>query len=95
MQKIKIKKVLLPNMYMKTPLSEESIQVDDETCIVHTKIDISIYKIGENNYSSVISKDFVFSDGYTESILLEYFTNIRTMDEILDMTDSFLENYRC
>ena len=82
-----------PRLYMKTPMVEETLKLKDGVYLVNSRIEICVYKKSENEYCSVISKDIVFSDGYTKTVLLKYIENAKTYDDVLDLTDDFMDDY--
>lgn len=95
MQKIKEVKntnVHFPKMYLKTPMIEESLSLKDGVYLVNSRIEICVYQKAKDNYCSVISKDIVFSDGYTKTILLKYIEGVKSYNDILDLTDDFMES---
>ena len=82
-----------PSLYMKTPMVEETLKLKDGVYLVNSRIEICVYKKSKDKYCSVISKDIVFSDGYTETVLLKYIENAKTYDDVLDLTDDFMDEY--
>ena len=75
-----------PILHYKTPLSEEKLKVDNKYYLVNTRIEICIYKLAEDNFCSVISKDIIFNDGYCKTVLLDYISNKKTYDDVFDFT---------
>ena len=82
-----------PRLYMKTPMVEETLKLKDGVYLVNSRIEICVYKKSKDEYCSVISKDIVFSDGYTKTVLLKYIENAKTYDDVLDLTDDFMDDY--
>lgn len=85
--------IKFPKLYMKTPMIEEELEIKDEVYLINSRIEICVYKKSNDNYCSVISKDIVFSDGYTETVLLKYIENAKSYDDVLDLTDDFMDDY--
>lgn len=80
-----------PLLYMKTPTIEEKIKWKEKIYIVNSKIEICIYKIDTENYCGVISKDLIFQNGNIESVLLKYIQKEKSYNDVIDLTDNFLE----
>ena len=85
--------IRFPKMYLKTPLVEEKIKIKDRIYLVNTRIEICIYKKEKDNYCSVISKTIVYNDGYEESVLLKYIDKVKNYDDVVDLTDNFMNEY--
>jgi len=85
--------VHFPKLWLKTPMIEETIKLEDGIYLVNSRIEICVYKKAKDNYCSVISKDIIYDDGYEESVLLKYIENIKNYDDVLDLTDDFMEEY--
>lgn len=92
-KEVKNTNVHFPKMYLKTPMIEESLSLKDGVYLVNSRIEICVYQKAKDNYCSIISKDIVFSDGYTETMLLKYIENAKTYDDVLDLTDDFMDDY--
>lgn len=83
-----------PRCYIKTPMIEETLKLKDGVYLVNSRIEICVYQKTKDNYCSVISKDIVFSDGYTETILLKYIEGVKSYNDVLDLTDDFMESIK-
>lgn len=85
--------MLLPLMRFKTSSKREEINQNKNVYSINTMLDVSIYSKSNNDFCSVILKDLMFDNGFVETILLKYISNAESYDEILDLTDDFLNNY--
>lgn len=83
-----------PKMYLKTPMIEESLSLKDGVYLVNSRIEICVYQKAKDNYCSVITKDILFANGQWETILLKYINNIKNYDDVLDLTDEFMESIK-
>lgn len=83
--------MIFPLLYMNTPLIEEKIKWQDKIYLVHSKIDVCIYKIDTENYCGVISKELIFTNGKKENVLLKYISKMKTYNDVIDLTDEFLK----
>ena len=79
-----------PKLYFKTPFIEEKIKLNNKTYLVNTRIDIIIYNLKEDEHCAVISKDIVFRNGHSETVLLKYINNVKRYDDVLDLVDEFM-----
>lgn len=92
MQKeLKNNNICFPQVYMKTPLIEESISLKNGVYLADTRIEIVIYQKSNKKYCSVITKDINFKNGRSQTILLKYFNDIDDYDDCLDLTDDFMD----
>ena len=83
----------MPLMYLKTPLIEEKVRIDDEYYLVDTRIEVSVYEKSDKNFCSIITKDWLYKDGKKEIELLEYIDNVSSFDDVMDLTDNFMETH--
>ena len=88
-----IKNITFPKLYLKTPMIEESISLKNGVFLADTRIEVCVYQKADKNYCSVITKDLNFKNGYSETILLKYIDNVQSYDDVLDLTDDFMDEY--
>ena len=93
MQKELNNNICFPQVYMKTPLIEESISLKNGVYLADTRIEIVIYQKSNKKYCSVITKDINFKNGRSQTILLKYFNDIDDYDDVLDLTDEYMEKH--
>lgn len=82
-----------PILYLKTPMIEEKIQQGKRFYIVKTKLEAMVYKIKEDDYRAVITKDIVFNNNHSETVLLKYINGMKSCEDTIDLVDDFMDNY--
>lgn len=83
--------MIFPILHYKTPLEEKKIKYNGKFYLVNTRIEICIYKIEKENYCSVISRDIIFSNEKSETILLNYIHDKKTYEDVFDFTTAFMD----